>query len=141
MYPQQNFGWVVTVPDWLLTRYTGFVNSSYYSYLTDLLTVRLGRRKCTVCSTTNSRLWYPLILMLYLTIAGGTVWCDDGLYPRKLFVSFTSGKSKWRCACFKELGWSDVRKVSILIYADDLAAGQYPLLQFSLYDGAVCSVI
>lgn len=39
------------------------------------------------------------------------MWCDDEMYPRKLFVSMTNGKSNWRCACFKELGWSDVRKV------------------------------
>eukprot|EP00775_Hariotina_reticulata_P009146 gene9146-9314_t len=42
---------------------------------------------------------------------GGEVWCDDGLYPRKLFVNMVNGRASWRCACFKELGWSDVRKV------------------------------
>lgn len=39
------------------------------------------------------------------------MWCDDGMYPRKLFIEMKQGRSVWRCACFKELGWSDVRKV------------------------------
>uniref|UniRef100_A0A383V6X5 Cytochrome b5 heme-binding domain-containing protein n=1 Tax=Tetradesmus obliquus TaxID=3088 RepID=A0A383V6X5_TETOB len=44
---------------------------------------------------------------------GGSVWCDDGMYPRKLFMEMKGGRAVWRCACFKELGWSDVRKVYV----------------------------
>lgn len=40
------------------------------------------------------------------------MWCDDGLYPRKLYVNMVNGQPNWRCACFKELGWSDIRQVS-----------------------------
>lgn len=39
------------------------------------------------------------------------MWCDDGLYPRKLYVNMVNGRPNWRCACFKEVGWSDVRQV------------------------------
>jgi hypothetical protein len=41
------------------------------------------------------------------------VWCDNGLYPRKLYVNMVNGQPNWRCACFKELGWSDIRQVCI----------------------------
>ncbi|KAF6262822.1 hypothetical protein COO60DRAFT_1699115 [Scenedesmus sp. NREL 46B-D3] len=44
---------------------------------------------------------------------GGSVWCDEGMYPRKLFMEMKGGRAVWRCACFKELGWSDVRKVYV----------------------------
>ncbi|WIA40808.1 hypothetical protein OEZ86_004486 [Tetradesmus obliquus] len=49
---------------------------------------------------------------------GGSVWCDDGMYPRKLFMEMKGGRAVWRCACFKELGWSDVRKVYVDCYPD-----------------------
>jgi hypothetical protein len=39
------------------------------------------------------------------------VWCDDELFPRKLYVSMSNGQPNWRCACFKELGWNDLRQV------------------------------
>jgi hypothetical protein len=42
------------------------------------------------------------------------VWCDEGMYPRKLFMEMKGGRAVWRCACFKEMGWSDVRKVGDL---------------------------
>lgn len=41
------------------------------------------------------------------------MWCDDGLYPRKLYVNMVNGQPNWRCACFKELGWSDLRQVRV----------------------------
>eukprot|EP00879_Flechtneria_rotunda_P023355 GHRR01024705.1.p1 GENE.GHRR01024705.1~~GHRR01024705.1.p1 ORF type:complete len:146 (-),score=29.74 GHRR01024705.1:1158-1595(-) len=47
---------------------------------------------------------------------GGVVWCDHDMHPRKLFVSMKGGKASWRCACFKELGWSDVRKVGLILF-------------------------
>jgi hypothetical protein len=68
---------------------------------------------------------YPLLATVLLLLAaaaftpgaaaaaaGGSVWCDSDMYPRKLFVEMKGGRAVWRCACFKELGWSDVRKVS-----------------------------
>ena len=39
------------------------------------------------------------------------MWCDGGAYPRKLFGQLPGGKPTTRCACFKELGWSDLRQV------------------------------
>jgi hypothetical protein len=48
---------------------------------------------------------------LFQPPAGGRVWCDGGLYPRKLYVNMVNGQPNWRCACFKELGWSDIRQV------------------------------
>jgi hypothetical protein len=53
-----------------------------------------------------------LLLLLAAAAAGGSVWCDEGMYPRKLFVEMKGGRAVWRCACFKEMGWSDVRKVN-----------------------------
>ncbi|KAG2495230.1 hypothetical protein HYH03_006504 [Edaphochlamys debaryana] len=42
---------------------------------------------------------------------GGSVWCDDGQYPRKITTSLPDGKPTARCACFKDVGWSDVRQI------------------------------
>ncbi|GLC60265.1 hypothetical protein PLESTB_001592300 [Pleodorina starrii] len=42
---------------------------------------------------------------------GGTVWCDGGAYPRKVFLQLPGGKPTTKCACFAELGWSDIRQV------------------------------
>ncbi|EFJ48787.1 hypothetical protein VOLCADRAFT_90628 [Volvox carteri f. nagariensis] len=43
---------------------------------------------------------------------GGTVWCDGGAYPRKVFMQLPGGnKPTTKCACFQELGWSDLRQV------------------------------
>jgi hypothetical protein len=42
--------------------------------------------------------------------AGSEVWCDDTSYPR-LLTEMINGKAEQRCACFKTLGWSDLRKV------------------------------
>lgn len=42
---------------------------------------------------------------------GGRVWCEGGRYPRKLYVNMVNGRPNWRCACFEELGWSDLRQV------------------------------
>jgi hypothetical protein len=53
-----------------------------------------------------------LLLLLLLQVAVCGVWCDEGMYPRKLFMEMKGGRAVWRCACFKEMGWSDVRKVS-----------------------------
>jgi hypothetical protein len=53
-----------------------------------------------------------LLLLAAAAAAGGSVWCDEGMYPRKLFVEMKGGRAVWRCACFKEMGWSDVRKVN-----------------------------
>jgi hypothetical protein len=33
------------------------------------------------------------------------------MYPRKLFLDMDGGQPTWRCACFKELGWSDLRQI------------------------------
>ncbi len=38
------------------------------------------------------------------------MWCDDGMHPRKI-TSQAAGKATSWCACFKEIGWSDVRQV------------------------------
>lgn len=35
------------------------------------------------------------------------------MYPRKLYVNMVNGQPNWRCACFKELGWSDIRQVIV----------------------------
>lgn len=39
------------------------------------------------------------------------MWCEDGAYPRKVFLQLPGGKPTTKCACFKELGWSDLRQV------------------------------
>jgi hypothetical protein len=48
--------------------------------------------------------------------AGSTVWCEGGMYPRKLVSDGgqggKGGKPNVRCACFAEIGWSDLRQVS-----------------------------
>jgi hypothetical protein len=40
--------------------------------------------------------------------AGAEVWCNDGLYPRKL-TEMVSGVAEQRCACFEQQGWSNLR--------------------------------
>jgi hypothetical protein len=42
--------------------------------------------------------------------AGSEVWCDGELYPR-LLTEMIHGKAEHRCACFKERGWSDLRRL------------------------------
>ncbi|PNH05572.1 Neuferricin [Tetrabaena socialis] len=42
---------------------------------------------------------------------GGTVWCDGGAHPRKVFLQLPGGKPTTRCACFAEIGWSDLRQI------------------------------
>ena len=49
------------------------------------------------------------------THAGGFVWCDSGQHPRKIFSQLPGGKPTTFCACFKEVGWSDVRQVCACI--------------------------
>lgn len=44
-------------------------------------------------------------------LAGGTVWCDAGAYPRRVFTQDANNRPMTRCLCFKELGWSDLRQV------------------------------
>jgi hypothetical protein len=52
------------------------------------------------------------------------VWCDGGRYPRKLYVNMVNGQPNWRCACFEELGWSDIRQVRcVRLLLPDLSAG------------------
>eukprot|EP00198_Chlamydomonas_reinhardtii_P006359 XP_001695695.1 predicted protein [Chlamydomonas reinhardtii] len=54
---------------------------------------------------------WPACNVRWSEAEGGTVWCDGGAYPRKLFGQLPGGKPTTRCACFKELGWSDLRQV------------------------------
>ncbi|GFR42030.1 hypothetical protein Agub_g2847 [Astrephomene gubernaculifera] len=58
---------------------------------------------------------------------GSTVWCEGGAYPRKLISTLPGGSggpagasgaasapgktTTSRCACFEEVGWSDVRQL------------------------------
>lgn len=44
---------------------------------------------------------------------GGMVWCDGELHPRKVFVQPLpgGGAPSTRCACFAEVGWSDLRQL------------------------------
>lgn len=49
--------------------------------------------------------------MRWSEAAGGAVWCDDEMYPRKVFQQLPGGQPNTRCACFKEIGWSDYRQL------------------------------
>lgn len=42
--------------------------------------------------------------------AGAEVWCDGELYPR-LLTETINGVAESRCACFQEVGWSNLRKL------------------------------
>lgn len=48
---------------------------------------------------------------------GSTVWCDGGAYPRKVTLTPPPGAEvspsapRTKCACFQEVGWSDLRQV------------------------------
>lgn len=42
---------------------------------------------------------------------GGEVWCKDGLHPRRVMEPSPGTKPKTRCACFKDVGWSDLRQL------------------------------
>eukprot|EP00879_Flechtneria_rotunda_P011670 GHRR01012190.1.p4 GENE.GHRR01012190.1~~GHRR01012190.1.p4 ORF type:complete len:102 (-),score=14.38 GHRR01012190.1:1158-1463(-) len=66
--------------------------------------------------TNTARVEQLCTLAAHSLPAGGVVWCDHDMHPRKLFVSMKGGKASWRCACFKELGWSDVRKVGLILF-------------------------
>jgi hypothetical protein len=39
------------------------------------------------------------------------VWCDGDAYPRKVFTQLPGGKPTTKCACFEDLGWSDIRQI------------------------------
>ncbi|KXZ41727.1 hypothetical protein GPECTOR_302g822 [Gonium pectorale] len=54
---------------------------------------------------------WPACSVRWTQAEGGTVWCDDGAYPRKVLTQLPGGNPTTRCACFKEIGWSDVRQV------------------------------
>lgn len=63
---------------------------------------------------------YPSCNTRWTQEEGGVVWCPDGMYPRKIQEDDSDLRDpnevggppiKWRCACFKELGWSDLRQV------------------------------
>lgn len=42
---------------------------------------------------------------------GGVVWCENGLHPRKVIEEVSGGPPNSRCACFEDVGWSDVRQL------------------------------
>jgi hypothetical protein len=63
------------------------------------------------------------------------------MYPRKLFVEMKAGRAVWRCACFKELGWSDVRKVTQLQLAYNFCFWDAIRCQLNIItDNQACSV-
>jgi hypothetical protein len=40
------------------------------------------------------------------------VWCETGMYPRKLFDGMDGGAASFRCVCMNDIGWSDLLQVS-----------------------------
>lgn len=69
-------------------------------------------------SVTDLTAFLPMHLSAFASLltplVGGKVWCEGGRYPRKLYVKMVNGRPTWRCGCFVELGWSDIRQVSLL---------------------------
>ncbi|KIZ05646.1 hypothetical protein MNEG_2315 [Monoraphidium neglectum] len=49
--------------------------------------------------------------MKYTTAEGGKVWCETGMYPRKLFDGMDGGAASFRCVCMNDIGWSDLLQV------------------------------
>eukprot|EP00892_Ulva_mutabilis_P005609 jgi/Ulvmu1/341/UM001_0345.1 len=69
-----------------------------------------SRHKAVLEERKNKKLAYPTCNSRWSAAKGSEVWCDDGMFPRKL-TEMVGGKAEQRCACFKERGMSNLRQV------------------------------
>ncbi|MEW5320470.1 MAG: hypothetical protein WDW38_011540 [Sanguina aurantia] len=54
---------------------------------------------------------YPKCNVRWAEAEGGLVWCSDSWHPRRIFQQLPGGKPSTRCACFADIGWSDIRQI------------------------------
>eukprot|EP00798_Chlamydomonas_sp_ICE-L_P024445 gene24445-10045_t len=54
---------------------------------------------------------YPKCNIRWSEKEGGFAWCSDDMYPRKLHILEEDNTPTTRCACFEQIGWSDLREL------------------------------